>query len=82
METRCANTSAPEAAPASNPDSAPPLLHGGNPVVDDVAAIALDGSLDEAAIAAALVAANLVTVVAGPRARQACAGARCRGRRR
>ncbi|MDE2907151.1 MAG: hypothetical protein OXQ28_13840 [Acidobacteriota bacterium] len=51
-------------------------------MVDDVAAIAIDGRLDEAAIATALATANLVTVVAGPPARQACARARCRGRRR
>ena len=34
--------------PRIEPDSARLLLHGGNPVVDVVAAIAMDGSLDEA----------------------------------
>ncbi len=33
--------------PRIEPDSARLLLHGGNPVVDVVAAVAMDGSLDE-----------------------------------
>ena len=33
--------------PLIEPDSARLLLHGGNPVVDVVAAVAMDGSLDE-----------------------------------